>query len=466
MLKTVARYAVARGLPGLVNLIALALFTRLLDEHEYGQYTLLFAGVSLVYAVFIQWVSQGVLRLASVYSQRRLEFLGTVLQLFRQLFAVAAAVLAVGIGFASGWNSPAVIVVAVALLLSQSWHELNLKLATADQVPARYGLLSGARAIVSIVFGGVAGWAGGGVTGVVLGVTVGGLVPGLWVYRTTWQPSAGSKVDSNIRGELIKYGVPLAGTFLLAYAISTADRFLLAAYLSPAAAGAYAPAYDLTAQAMGALLLVVNLAAYPLSIAAVESGDVNGRDQQLGKHATLLLGLAIPAAAGMAVLAPSVSHILGQRFAPTARELIPLLALAQLFAGLKAFYFDLSFQLGHATRLQFVTVAAGALVNIGLNMWLIPLLGLMGAAYATVGAYFVALVVSWLLGRSVLVLPLPTGALVRVTGATLAMCLVLLQVRSLTGRFALVGQVGLGAAAYFLVLLLFARGRPRRIFGE
>lgn len=466
MLKSVARYAVARGLPGLVNFIALALFTRLLDEREYGHYTLVLAGASLVYALSIQWIGQGVLRLASVYSEQRLVFLATVIQLFRQIFAVAAAVLVVGIGIASKWNSPALVFVGVALLLSQSWHELNLKLATADQMPTRYGLLSGARAVVSLVFGGVAGWVGGGGTGVVLGVAVGGLLPGLWIYRAIWKPTAESTVDRRIRRDLIKYGVPLAGTFALAYVISTADRFLLAGYLSPAAAGAYAPAYDLTAQAMGILLLVVNLAAYPLAIAAVESGDEQEKNEQLGKHATLLLGIAIPAAAGMAVLAPSVSHILGPRFAPTARELIPLLALAHLLAGLKAFYVDLSFQLGHATRLQLVTVVAGALVNIGLNIWLIPLLGLVGAAYATVAAYLVALVVSWFLGRRILALPLPVEAVGRVTGATLVMCLILVQVRSLIGPFVLVGQVGLGAAAYLLVLLILARGRPRRIFGE
>ena len=210
-------------------------------------------------------------------------------------------------------------------------------------------------------------------------------------------------------------------------------------------------------------MLVVNLGAYPLAVLAVERGNSEAQDRQFRQHATLLLALALPAAAGIAVLAPSVSAILGPRFAPAARELLPLLALAQLLAGLKAFYFDLSFQLGRATRLQLVTVAVGALVNVLLNLWLIPGYGLLGAAYATVAAYLAALIVSWGLGRTVLALPMPYGALARVCAATAGMCLALALVRGAGGPFILMGQVALGAVVYALLMLLLARGEPRHI---
>ena len=221
---------------------------------------------------------------------------------------------------------------------------------------------------------------------------------------------------------------------MLAYIISAADRFLLAEMMSPSAAGIYAPAYDLVLQGMGVLFIIINLVGFPRAVAAVERGDEAAKDAQFRQHATILWAVALPAAAGLAVLAPSISRILGPQFAPTARELLPLLALGQLLAGLKAFYFDLSFQLSRATRLQFVTVGVGAAVNILLNIWLIPPYGVLGSAYATVVAYFVALVLSWGLGRKVLRLPVPFGAVARISAAAAGMCMVLIPFREAADR--------------------------------
>src|SRR5258705_13086426 len=42
------------------------------------------------------------------------------------------------------------------------------------------------------------------------------------------------------------------------------------------------------------------------------------------------------------------------------------------------------------TRIHFLTVFLGCLINVGLNFWLIPLYGGLGAAIATVIAYWFA----------------------------------------------------------------------------
>ncbi|TFG53001.1 MAG: hypothetical protein E4H37_04460, partial [Gemmatimonadales bacterium] len=88
-----------------------------------------------------------------------------------------------------------------------------------------------------------------------------------------------------------------------------------------------------------------------------------------------------------------------------------------------------SFQLGRATRMQLATVAVAAAVNLGLNVALIPRLGIAGAAWATLAAYTMALVASVWLGRRVLVLPVPWVGLGRIGLAVTGMILVLLPLR-------------------------------------
>jgi O-antigen/teichoic acid export membrane protein len=44
------------------------------------------------------------------------------------------------------------------------------------------------------------------------------------------------------------------------------------------------------------------------------------------------------------------------------------------------------------TQLNWVVTGAGAVVNVGLNIWLVPLYGMVGAAIATAAAYVVLFV--------------------------------------------------------------------------
>ena len=78
---------------------------------------------------------------------------------------------------------------------------------------------------------------------------------------------------------------------------------------------------------------------------------------------------------------------------------VPVVALAYLFNGL---YFVMLAPLMLDKRTGAVSAAtwAGALVNIALNLLLIPRYGMMGAAWATLAAYASMAAAVWALGRS------------------------------------------------------------------
>jgi O-antigen/teichoic acid export membrane protein len=117
--------------------------------------------------------------------------------------------------------------------------------------------------------------------------------------------------------------------------------------------------------------------------------------------------------------------LLGEAFQRVAGQLMPWIALSTFLRGVKAYYFDLAFQLGLRTDLQIWAVAVAAVVNVGLNLWWIPTYGLFGAVYATVAAYALALVISvWLSGKT-FSMPFPAWELSRIALATLCMAAVL-----------------------------------------
>jgi O-antigen/teichoic acid export membrane protein len=85
---------------------------------------------------------------------------------------------------------------------------------------------------------------------------------------------------------------------------------------------------------------------------------------------------------------------------------VPVLLLANLFLGV---YYNLSvwFKLTDKTYYGTYIGAGGAVLTIALNFLLIPVLGYMGCAIATLVCYFTMAVVCWRLGERHFPVPYP-----------------------------------------------------------
>jgi len=89
---------------------------------------------------------------------------------------------------------------------------------------------------------------------------------------------------------------------------------------------------------------------------------------------------------------------------------VPVLLLANLFLGV---YWNLSvwFKLTDKTYYGTYIGATGAVLTIALNILLIPVLGYMGCALATLACYFMMTAICWWLGERHFPVPYPVGRL-------------------------------------------------------
>jgi O-antigen/teichoic acid export membrane protein len=161
------------------------------------------------------------------------------------------------------------------------------------------------------------------------------------------------------------------------------DKALLARIGSLADTGAYTAAYRATAFAFVPIMSVFN-ASYARFFKAGTKGVIGSR----GLAATLLPGMAayaLAAGAGLVLLAPVLSSVLGAGFGSTEPALrwLAILPLLQVFAYLAG---D---TLTGAGRQHARTITQGltALLNVVLCFLLIPSLGWRGAAIATVVSF-------------------------------------------------------------------------------
>jgi O-antigen/teichoic acid export membrane protein len=287
---------------------------------------------------------------------------------------------------------------------------------------------------------------------------IGGLLAGMLlavatVFRGDWT-ALPRGLDRAILAKVCRYGLPLSMTVALAVVISSSDRFLIAWLLGADAAGQYSAAVDFTSQTLTLLLVVVHMAIFPLAVQAWERGGSAAAQERMRGNALLLLALGVPCVVGMIILAPGITAlVLGSKFRAAASGIIPLIAVGTFLAGFKAYHFDAAFQFAHRTLSQVWIVLAAAIVNIALNVALIPLLGINGAALASLLAYVVSIGLTVIIGRRHFVVPLPARASLPVLIAAAAMAALLLPLRHRAGAAAVAAQIIGGAALYGALLV-------------
>jgi len=455
LLPHTAYYFLARGLPGIINFLAITVYTRLLVPDDYGQYALALASVGLLNSVFFQWMQHGLARFLPRHSDRPDVLLATLLTAFLIVVALTA-----GIGGIASWYAPTgtwrtFIALVMALTWAQAWFDLNLQLVASRLEPHRYGFLSVAKATLALGLGTLLVVFGLKAHGPLLGLLVGILGATLMLAWRAWRGARIALADAGLFRDLWKYGLPLSIMSLLAFVVSSSDRFLLAWIMDKNAAGLYSAGYDLAQYTLGTLMVIVNLAAYPLVVRTLEQSGNDAVQAQLSRYGLLLFAMALPATLGFIVLAGNIAHVvLGTAFSLSAAQLLPWFAIAALIGGLKALYYDLAFQLARRTQWQLWIVLAAAVINLLLNLLWIPIFGLLGAAYTTVLAYIVGLILSAWLGRRIFPLPALSTEFVKVAAAALMMAVALWILRGFHGMGMLVVQLLVGMAVYVVGLML------------
>jgi O-antigen/teichoic acid export membrane protein len=453
LIRQSAAYALARGVPALINFGALALFTRLLGPDEYGRYALVIAIVVLVHGIGFQWIYHGLLRYRPGFRGDPAVFMATVVACLLGAAAVCAGVLALSLPWL-GEVPAGLAATALLLVWSTAWFEVNQQLATARLDALGFGLLTGAKAALALALGAALVGAGLGAEGLLWGLLAALLLPPLAWWKV-WRGALPWRLDRRLARRLLAYGLPLTASFALGLTVTFSDRLLIGWLRGAEEAGLYAVGYDLPSQIMGVILMIVTLAAYPLAVHALERGGEETARVQLRKNLTLLAAVVLPAASGLCVLAvPLADLVLGAEFAPAAARLIPWIAAAGLLFSLKAGYFDHAFMLGQHTAGTLWALLAATAVNLALNLWWIPTLGFMGAAYATVAAQGTGLALSALVGRRCFPLPLPLRDLLKIAAADAFMLALLWPLRGATGVGPLSLGVGLGVLGYGAALLV------------
>jgi O-antigen/teichoic acid export membrane protein len=396
-LKRLARHSVIYGLGGFVSRILatllLPLYTHYLPRGAYGRVEIVTAATAVLAIVLQMGIASAFFRFyfdakepAAKRTVVRTSFWFTMTTATVGL--VLGLVFAGPIGHSIGLGHDPSLVRAGAVGL---WAQTNYQQLTAlfrvEERSVAYAIASIANVVITVaamvVFVAVFHW---GAIGLVVGNFTGTLCvyAALVAYRTE---QLGLELDRALLRKMQIFGLPLVPSALALWTINFVDREFVVWYKSQAEVGVYSAAIKIAS--VVTFVMIAFRTAWPAFAYSIE--DDREAKRTYSFVLTYLLTFASWVALALGALAPWWTRLLTAPQYQRAEKGIALLAFAgAVYAG----YTVLAIGSGRArrTQLNWVVTGAGAAANVGLNFWLIPRWGMVGAAISTAAAYVVLFV--------------------------------------------------------------------------
>ncbi|MCZ6765904.1 MAG: polysaccharide biosynthesis C-terminal domain-containing protein [bacterium] len=392
--KSALQYLPAVVWPAIMGVAGVAIFTRVFATDQYGLYMLALTAVTIVVALLAGWLQQSVLRYQPRYSKegRGVEFtakLNTLLWVSALAFAALSAaiyalfsrsipfegdVYAAATGLIVVWMVFAIYnTLFQARLQSTRYARYQMAFATGRLVFSVALVFTVARDALCLIVG----------MGVAYAVLILPMMKdlGLLNIRAAW-----GRFDGEFTRRFASYGIPVVGWAIGNKLLELSDRFIIGMFRGTAEVGVYGANYNLVSMAMLFIAGPLLLASDPLVINAWEQGTRERIRDVISMFSRLFLLTAVPVATFLGVFAAATARIVFGEGFQEGYVIMPLVLAGLVFWNF-ALYGQKGLKLVEKTGLLFGMVLVSALINIGLNLILVPRYGYMGAAISTLVVY-------------------------------------------------------------------------------
>ena len=190
----------------------------------------------------------------------------------------------------------------------------------------------------------------------------------------------------------LAFGLPLVPHALAGWVLEMSDRAILTRLIPLHDVGVYSLGYQLGA-AMGLVTTGFNAAWVPFLFGTLKD-EGEAAHPKLARLVTYYAVALCFVGLGWALL---VEHAMALLAGPQFRDayrITPWVVGGYIFGGLYLIPTNLLFWRRQTRVIPLITLAAGA-ANVGLNLWLVPRYGAIAAAWSTLAAYALLLVLTW-----------------------------------------------------------------------
>lgn len=217
-----------------------------------------------------------------------------------------------------------------------------------------------------------------GLTGYLLSIVLGYLVTCLFLIIAARINIFAGKIDIGLLREMVRYSIPLIPTTIAWWVNSSADKYIIIAYLGMAESGIYSVAYKIPS----IMTLFTTIFTSAWTISAIDNVDQKDK-AEYHSNVYRYFNFVNVFVAGTLILGSQIlGKILFSNDFYRAWTCVPMLLVAYVFSGLSGFLAS-TFRAEKYTKGLVSSVGVGAAVNIVLNFFVVKYFGIMGAAVTT-----------------------------------------------------------------------------------
>lgn len=369
----------------LISFFLVPLYTYVLSTTEYGLVDLVTTTVQLLVPVLTLNVQDAVLRF-SLDDEYKKE---NVLKVATRIIALSSMALLIMLG--TVWalnivqlNSSYLTFLFASYFVGSLYNTLTMYLRASDKMKliAVSGVINTAvTCLLNIVLLlavkiGVTGYMIANVSGMLIAdiimITNGGVLKNL----------REANFDRKIAKPMILYGLPLVVNSIAWWINNASDRYILSYFCGAAINGIYAVSYKIPT----ILAMIQNTFYNAWSVSAITEFDEDDKDGFIGNVYSMYSAVCVISSSLIMLLNIFIAKLLYAKEFFQAWKYVPFLLVGTVFSGLGLFI-GCIFTAVKQTKDISSTTFTGAIVNTILNFMLIPWIGALGAAIATMIGY-------------------------------------------------------------------------------
>jgi O-antigen/teichoic acid export membrane protein len=414
LLKRIVIYVPGSIVPAMLTLATSVIFTRIFDPVAYGKYSLFLVYAAPIELLFIQWLNQSIGKFLPPARTRRDRrrvkeaiFLSIALIFVSEIVLAAGAIAAGDAFLAPEWRS--FLLPTALFIIISSLFDLNAIVFAAEYRAKEYTFYQLLDSVATFALRLVL------VTTILSGdirlmfwsviISHGFLLPVMWARVGFPRPRQLARVlrSSEIRDMariFLAFGLPMTVFFISSVLLDVGDRYVLNFLKGPGPVGVYDANYRLIAGVVVLMVVPVTITLHPYLMRVAGSGDSALIERAIGLVVENLLLMGMLTVGLTFLLHADIARIvLGREFRAGSVVMPPVVAGVFLF-NIGTFAHK-PFEIVGRTRVMLVFGVISAAANLGLCFALIPALGYVGAAYATLLSYLIYTACVGYLGRRI-----------------------------------------------------------------
>lgn len=388
--KDLLRYLPGQVVPALLVFISLPVLTYVLSAEEFGQYILVLTSVGILVTLF-SWLGTAMVRFYPAVPEQEVAVLLRTsywTQLVSSVVLATVVLILARILWVDDAAFQQLVTIGVLIFVVQSLFNLLTHVLRARLEGGRYSLFTVLARMAGLGLGILfAASMDLGVTGFLWGIVLGILIclPFLW-RRVFEGVRVRGRVSPVLLRQMSSYGIPLLVGSLGVWVLSQADRYLIGVFYGAKEVGLYSAAYWVSENSINLIGGLFMLSSGPLLASVWEKEGQEATKRLLSSVTRLHLLVSIPAVAGLSFLAEPIMKVLTGSGFSNAHTIVPWVAVGAFFLGLQH-RFNQVLQMLKRTQEVMLWLIVSALLNVGLNWLLLPLVGYEIAAVNTLICY-------------------------------------------------------------------------------